>query len=161
MGAFIDPGHLALRPCTVPPPVWWAALPPDWQGGLTAFLQQAGTEPVCLVLEQAGQCRVAGMVCSGLPADLLPFAEQLGAYGRHGQRYVGYLFALPPFRGQGWAGQWLRLVCRRYPGETLWLTVEEEALVAFYQRNGFRFIQTLEHKGSKEWLLAKPPTMTG
>ena len=51
--------------------------------------------------------------------------------------YIGYVYTLPEFRGQGYASQWFSGLTSHYRKHNFWLTIEEPALADFYQKNNF------------------------
>lgn len=55
-----------------------------------------------------------------------------------GYSYIGYVYTLPEFRGQGYASQWFSGLLAHFPNHNFWLTIEEPALATFYQKNNFQ-----------------------
>jgi hypothetical protein len=50
------------------------------------------------------------------------------------------------------ASQWLTLLKNQDPTQKYWLTIEEEWLKHFYEKNGFVLIEESKDEDDKEWL---------
>ncbi len=52
--------------------------------------------------------------------------------------YIGYLYTLPKYRGQGFATKWFEFIKKQEPKRNFWLAIEESNLIAFYSKLGFK-----------------------
>ena len=104
-----------------------------------------------------GQMVAGGVVMEGLPLEMAAFEDELMPFIKKGYLYIGFLFVVPEYRGQQIGSKWLGHIGKFYGGKGFWLTVEEPGLVAFYEKNGFKWKATLSKGGGNEELLVLEP----
>ncbi len=57
--------------------------------------------------------------------------------------YIGYFVVNKAFRGQGIGSRFLTDFLAQFPEKRFWLVIENLALQAFYEKNGFEVVQTV------------------
>ena len=95
-----------------------------------------------------------GLVFAACPKDMEKHQEVAENWFSKGYLYIGFLFVHESFRNYKLGSTWLKELKNRYPDQNYWLTVEEEGLIYFYQKNGFVLETELVSHDSKEWLLS-------
>lgn len=73
------------------------------------------------------------------------------------QPYIGFLWVSPGFRGRGIGQLWLRELMELSSTTSYWLTVEDPALIAFYEKAGFKLVKKFKGEEGSEWLLSSTP----
>ncbi|MFZ2285285.1 MAG: hypothetical protein WAV86_15570, partial [Lutibacter sp.] len=69
-----------------------------------------------------------------------------------GYLYIGFIWVPLEKRNRNLASQWLTLLKNQDPTQKYWLTIEEEWLKHFYEKNGFVLIEESDDDENKEWL---------
>lgn len=157
MGLVVTPFPLQLLSFERPPEEWVAELGKEWKAALKDLYQLQGGPLECLILAEGGHWRAAGIICPGIPHDLEKYRPLLMGMDGPDHRHIGFLWTFLECRQKGWGSVWLKKVKERYKARTLWLTIEEEALLPFYHQNGFRKVLELGTGLEKEWVLVHSP----
>ena len=69
-----------------------------------------------------------------------------------GYLYIGFIWVPEHNRNRQLASQWLTLLKNQDPNQKYWLTIEEQPLKYFYEKNGFKLIKESNDEDDKEWL---------
>ena len=76
-----------------------------------------------------------------------------------GYRYLGYVFVDEAHRNRRLGSVWLDKIKEVFPMRGLWLSIEEENLHKFYERNGFKRVATAINGELEEGIYVYEPTI--
>ncbi len=128
-------------------------LPPDWQEGIVPFWPVYSQTSRIFTLETETTILGGGIVFASPAPDAVSYQEEAQSWFDQHYLYIGFLWFDEKFRGKNLGSRWLRELEKEYPGQNFWLAVEDEGLAAFYQKNGFRTVKTVEADGGTEWIM--------
>ena len=114
-------------------------LPQDWQDELLPqWPVLAQSAKVFCIYKDNNQVNLItmGIIFSGDLPLLTPYEKSIKNL-LVDYSYIGYVYTLPEYRGQGYGSQWFSGLIAYYPKHNFWLTIEEPALADFYQKNNF------------------------
>lgn len=134
-----------------------AAMPEEWHWDFLIYMDNVGDSMEIFAITVHEEIVGGGMVFKGLPPEMKIFEKEVEHFTEGGYLYIGYLFVVPERRGQDIGSTWLECIKALYGHKGFWLTVEEPGLVAFYEKNGFRWIGTLKQGRIIEELLILDP----
>jgi GNAT superfamily N-acetyltransferase len=117
-------------------------LPRDWQDELLPqWPVLVKSAKVFCIYKDNDQVNLItmGIVFSGDLPQLTPYEKTIKNL-LIGYSYIGYVYTLPEYRGQGCGSKWFTGLIAHYPKHNFWLTIEEPALANFYQKNNFEIL---------------------
>ena len=127
-------------------------IPPDWQANIMPFWDSYKHNTTCYVLYDKNEIVAGGFVFSECPPDMLYAKEEADYWFKKGYLYLGFIFVLETRRGQNLGSQWLTKLKDTLPEQNFWLTIEDITLHAFYSKNGFNSVKTLQNDNQEEVL---------
>jgi len=128
-------------------------LPVDWQGLIVPVWDDYYGNATIYVFKNGLKIASGGIVFSGEPPNMTVFEIEEGQkYVDLGFQYIGFLFVDPKFRNQALGSKWLRALKEEFPNQSYWLTIEEEGLRPFYEKNGFKCVSESKDTHNKEWI---------
>ena len=134
---------------------FFAFLPPDWRAEIVPHWSAIRSSVAVYVLAEEGEILAGGMVFSSVSPDTRAYRTRaMRLFGR-GCLYIGYLYVASDRRGRGLGSRWLKELFRTHPGQSYWLSVEEEGLVDYYARAGFQLQETVDLPTGREWILVR------
>ena len=137
---------------------FFATLPPDWQGDIVPrWPSYRGAARVFTFEGADDEVLGGGIVFDRVSPDTEAYRGVAEAWFAQGHRYVGFLWIAEHQRGRSLGSRWLAALRTLFPEQPFWLSVEDEGLVPFYERNGFRRAGTVQGPGGPEWILASGP----
>ena len=98
-----------------------------------------------------------GIVFSEKINEMTPFENSFEYLFKEGYLYLGYIWVVEQHRNKKLASKWLSYLKIQNPLQNYWLTIEEEELKHFYEKNDFKLIAESEDTDSKEWILTYTP----
>lgn len=141
-------------------------IPQEWSDLLRPWMDEHPGEPKLYGVFQGDQLMGGGGIFStSPPPETEKYKEECIARFSQGQAYIGFLWVSPESRGMG-AGQfWLQALMdaalnkeastsEERVATSFWLTIEDPALIHFYEKAGFRVVKKLEGDEGPEWLLS-------
>lgn len=135
------------------PSEFLALLPGDWRDPLEQWMRHHPGEPRFHVLRDDGKLLAGGALFNSVPPEMHAFEAQARDWLERGFGYLGFIWVIPSHRGQGLGSRWLLEMLASGLRAGYWLTVEEEKLVEFYRRCGFRSLGEIPGDSGPEWLL--------
>lgn len=148
------------------PPIRWETLvdprpfliqlPADWREPLETWMGEHPGEPHVHVLRQGEAVVAGGALFNSLPPGMSAFEDEALVWLSRGYGYLGFIWVVPERRGEGLGQRWLQYMQRSGLCPAYWLTVEEEGLIAFYERCGFQNRGEITGESGPEWLLVWP-----
>ena len=127
-------------------------LPQDWQEGIVPFWETYKETTKGYLLIDNNKIIAGGLVFSAWPPDMLYAKDEAETWINKGYLYVGFIFVIEERRQQNLGSIWLDNLKKTYPNQKFWLTIEDLKLDAFYVKNGFKRIKTLNNNGLEEVL---------
>ena len=127
-------------------------LPQDWQEGIVPFWETYKETTKGYLLIDNNKIIAGGLVFSAWPPDMLYAKDEAETWINKGYLYVGFIFVIEERRQQNLGSIWLDNLKKTYPNQKFWLTIEDLKLDAFYIKNGFKRIKTLNNNGLEEVL---------
>lgn len=127
-------------------------LPQDWQESLLPFWETYKPTTKIFVLKDNAQIIAGGLVFAQCPNDMLYAKTEADTWFKKGYLYLGYIYVLESRRNQNLGSIWLNKVKETMPNQKFWLTIEDLKLDAFYVKNGFKHVKTLQNSDSEEKL---------
>lgn len=135
------------------PEEFFQILPLDWQEALAVVWNKAKASSEIYVIENEGEIIAGGIVFKQYTQDMVLFKKEAQKLLAANSYYIGYLWVKETHRGKDLGTFWLNAIKGTYPKTNFWLTIEEENLQRFYTKNGFKGVQEVANKKTKEWLL--------
>lgn len=136
------------------PHLFFNLLPYEWKETLVPYWPQY-TSSATILGTYVNQRLVGGGIIFKQPTletVNYPMAE---TYFNFGCPYIGYLWVSEPFRHLGLGSAWLDEVAQRHQKTGTWLSIEENQLLDFYQRNGYQLDHHLVNADTEEWILGR------
>ncbi len=127
-------------------------LPKDWQEGIVPFWEDYKKTTKGYLLIDNTTIIAGGLVFSTCPPDMLYDKDEAETWINQGYLYVGFIFVIEERRQQNLGSIWLDNLKKAYTNQKFWLTIEDLKLDAFYVKNGFKRIKTLNNNGLEEVL---------
>lgn len=133
-------------------------IPSDWQDIIVPIWDIYRENAIIYVLMDQGSIVAGGIVFEQDPPNMTDFELREGEkYRNAGFHYIGFLYVDPNRRNQALGTQWLNALKAKQPNQSYWLTIEEEGLQTFYEKNGFQCISQSKDPTNKEWLFLYLP----
>ena len=134
------------------PNQFFSILPKDWQEIIVPAWQYYKEEASIFILKDKLKVIAGGIVFNHSIPNASLFEESNYDLFQAGYKYIGYVWVVPSYRKQGLASLWLTLLKEKFTNQHYWLTIEEESLRNFYEKNGFQLYKESNNE-VKEWLL--------
>lgn len=138
---------------TQPPISFFDFLPEDWKEELLPQWDnlRSSSEVYTITID----CE---LICMGIVfKEVLPklsLAEKRVQKMFVNYSYIGYLYTLPKYRGQGFATKWFEFIKKQDPKRNFWLAIEESILIEFYSKHGFKkYDQSTNNDHAQEELI--------
>ncbi|WP_242083443.1 GNAT family N-acetyltransferase [Aestuariivivens sediminis] len=128
-------------------------LPLDWKNSIVPQWPNYKASSSIYVIECDGQVIAGGIVFSKTPPHATPIELEYNYLFKANYLYIGYLYVLPEFRNKNIASKWLEAVKNRYDKQKFWLTIEVFDLKFFYEKNGFKLMDSSPCLHSDEWVM--------
>lgn len=149
--------HKQFSNATNKPNQFFNILPNDWQGLIVPYWDNYKQAAKIYVLKENEEVVAGGLVFSKSLPDMSDFERSLQYLFTKGYLYIGFIWVPEHKRNRNLASQWLTLLKNKNPNQKYWLTIEEEWLKHFYEKNGFKLIKESDDAGEKEWLYIYEP----
>jgi GNAT superfamily N-acetyltransferase len=128
-------------------------LPVDWQEGIVPYWENYKKTTTIYVLEENNQIRAGGLVFSECPPDMEFYKNEALEWFEKGYLYLGFLWVPQQFRNQNLGSLWLNSLKEQNENQKYWLTIEEDNLRYFYEKNNFIYCETIINELVKEDVL--------
>jgi len=128
-------------------------LPDDWRNELKSTWDQINLKSQIYCLIDDNKIVAGGIVLETCPTDLLSIKDKFHCYLQNNYLYIGYLWVIPNQRGKDLGTTWLSHVKTIQDQSRLWLTIEDKNLKSFYEKNGFKLVESYQIQNKTEWLL--------
>lgn len=133
-------------------------LPGDWQDIIISVWDDFKSKASIYVFKNGHEIAAGGIVFNGNPPNRTAFEIEEGQrYVDLGFQYIGFLFVDPKYRNQALGSKWLKALKEEFPGQSYWLTIEEEGLKSFYDKNGFKCLAKSQDSDKPEWIFTYQP----
>jgi GNAT superfamily N-acetyltransferase len=137
---------------------FFAMMPPDWQEIINKIWDKVKETSTIYAILEEGSILVGGILFTELLSEMTEFEFELGRpFFDLGYGYIGFLWVAENRRNEQLGSKWLSLLKKQNVKQGFWLTIEEEDLKKFYEKNGFKTIAESEDKESMEWLCVYEP----
>lgn len=143
--------ELSFSKC-LQPLEFFRILPPDWQGNIVPFWSSFKDSSTIYVLKEHSKIVAGGILFSKLPPNPTLLDRSYAPLLEKGYLYIGFLYVLPEMRLHHLGSEWLTRLKNKNPKQGFWLSIEEDSLKEFYQKNGFS-IAGESHSEPREWVL--------
>lgn len=143
---------MVFKNITARPNSFFNLLPLDWQEAILPFWDKFKKSSEVYILEENDEIIAGGIVFSKCPPDLEFFKDEAREWFDKGYLYIGFIWVPENYRHQNFGSLWLKHLKMQDPNQKYWLTIEEENLRAFYEKNDFQYIKTLQNDSIKEQL---------
>ena len=137
---------------TESPEQFFNMLPDDWKPYIVPYWENYKDVAKIYVLKEDEEVVAGGLVFSKSLPDMSDFERSLQHLFKEGYLYIGFIWVPLDKRNRNLASQWLTLLKNQDPKQKYWLTIEEEWLKHFYEKNGFKLIKESDDTDNKEWL---------
>ena len=137
---------------TESPEQFFNILPNDWNVLIAPYWKDYKDSAKIYVLKENGEVVAGGLVFSKSLPDMSDFERSLQYLFTEGYLYIGFIWVPEHQRNRQLASQWLTLLKNQDPTQKYWLSIEEEWLKHFYEKNGFTLIKESDDAANKEWL---------
>jgi len=130
-------------------------LPEDWQESIVPFWANYEKNTRVFVLEENQKIVGGGLVFSTPSPDTKVYENLALTYFDSGYLYIGFLWISEEKRGLGLGSFWLQELFAQFPLQKFWLSIEETSLQNFYEKFGFKTIQSIELEQSTDWIMIR------
>lgn len=133
-------------------------LPLDWQEIIVLNWQKYVNTAQVFALKLNSKIVVGGVVF--LDSHPGESALESAYYKKFSKayKYLGFIWVPVDERNKNFASKWLTCLKEKNPKQKYWLTIEEESLKYFYQKNGFTLIENENNSAiENEWVLVNSP----
>ena len=138
---------------TASPNQFFTILPEDWQNLIVPHWNLYKNTASIYVLKENDTIVAGGIVFSEKLLEMTPFEEEFCYLFSEGYLYLGYIWVAEDKRNKRLATTWLTHLKQQNPIQKYWLTIEEESLTYFYERNDFKLLAKSNDATTKEWLM--------
>jgi hypothetical protein len=149
--------NLQFCNATENPEQFFNIMPEDWQALIVPYWESYKDAAKIYVLKENEEVVAGGLVFSRSLPDMSDFERSLQHLFKEGYLYIGFIWVPLHKRNRQLASQWLTLLKKQDPTQKYWLTIEEEWLKHFYEKNGFVLIDESNDATNKEWLFTWGP----
>lgn len=133
-------------------------LPQDWQEIIKVIWDKVKVTSTIYAIVEKNSIIVGGIIFTDKLPEMTKFElEQGQPYFDLGYDYIGFLWVDEKRRNEQLGSKWLSLLKKNNIQQGFWLTVEEENLKNFYEKNGFTTIAQSEEIENMEWLCVYEP----
>ena len=142
------------------PEAFFNMLPDDWKVHIVPYWDNYKDSAKIYILKEGHEVVAGGLVLSKSLPDMSDFEHSLQHLFSEGYLYIGFIWVPEHNRNRQLASRWLTLLKNHDPNQKYWLTIEEQPLKYFYEKNGFNLIKESNDADDKEWLFTyepKPP----
>ncbi|RAJ09271.1 GNAT family N-acetyltransferase [Arenibacter echinorum] len=137
---------------------YFKILPEDWQEVIESVWDDYKNNATVYVFKDDLEISAGGIVFRTAPPNMTDFEiEEWQKYVTANFHYIGFLFVDTKYRGKSLGSEWLTALKDQFPDQSYWLTIEEEGLRSFYEKNGFKCVSTSRDKANPEWILIYQP----
>lgn len=136
---------------------FFSILPEDWRESIVPLWKDYADNSKIYGYFKDGQMIVGGIVFSTCSPDMFYNCTEANLWLEKGYLYIGYVWVVEELRGKNWGSHWLQTLIAQNKKQKYWLTVEEEKLKGFYEKNGFKFVKTLQNNDATDWLMVYEP----
>jgi hypothetical protein len=134
------------------PEQFFNMLPNDWKPYIVPYWDSYKDSAKIYVLKENEEVIAGGLVFSKSLPDMSDFERSLQHLFKEGYLYIGFIWVPLDKRNKNLASQWLTLLKNQNPTQKYWLTIEEEWLKHFYEKNDFVLVEESNDADDKEWL---------
>ena len=144
--------NISFSNVTDNPNQFFYILPEDWQSLIVPYWESYKDSAKIYVLKENEKVVAGGLVFSKSLPNMSDFERSLQHLFEEGYLYIGFIWVPLDKRNRNLASQWLTLLKKQDPAQKYWLTIEEEWLKHFYEKNGFVLVEESNDPDNKEWL---------
>lgn len=139
------------------PEQFFNMLPDDWQVLIVPYWDNYKGSAKIYILKEGNEAVAGGLIFSKSLPDMSDFERSLQYLFSEGYLYIGFIWVPEHKRNRQLASQWLTLLKDQDPNQKYWLTIEEQPLKYFYEKNDFKLIKESNNDDDKEWLFTYQP----
>ncbi|MCK0190837.1 GNAT family N-acetyltransferase [Arenibacter sp. F20364] len=137
---------------------YFSILPEEWQDVIESVWEDYKNNASIYVFKNGLDITAGGIVFRSAPPNMTDFElEEWQKYVAANFHYIGFLFVDPKYRGKSLGSEWLTALKDQFPDQSYWLTIEEEGLRSFYEKNGFKCVSQSMDNDNPEWILVYEP----
>lgn len=127
-------------------------LPSDWKQSIVPYWPSYKDSSTIHIITFNNEIVAGGIVFSKLPPEASQLDKKHEYLFDKGYEYIGFLFVKPEMRKHHLGSEWLTYLKEKNKKQSFWLTIEEESLKYFYEKNGFAVVDESESE-LKEWVM--------
>lgn len=139
------------------PQKFFNLLPPDWQEIIVPQWENYKNTSSIYVFKENNELIAGGIIFEKSHPNMTDFEKEHQYLYDENYFYIGFVWVIPEKRNQQLASKWLAKLIEEHSNQKYWLTIEEETLKYFYEKNGFKMIAESENSESKEWIFTLKP----
>lgn len=133
-------------------------LPEDWKEIISPIWDKIKNTATIYAIVEEGSIIAGGIIFTEKLPKMTNFELDQGQpFFDLGYGYIGFLWVDEKRRNEQLGSKWLSLLKKNNLQQGFWLTIEEEGLKKFYEKNGFKTISQSEDKENMEWLCVYEP----
>ena len=141
------------------PEMFFKILPKDWSDLISPNWENYKKHASIHVIYEAENIVAGGIVFSEKIKEMTAFELKFEHLFTENYLYLGYLYVSEEYRNKKLATKWLSYLKEKNKSQKYWLTIEEEGLKYFYEKNNFIVIAESNDSTTKEWILTFKPTI--
>lgn len=134
---------MKLKNFTTKAHTFFNLLPIEWQDIIVPYWDEIKATTQVYVFVDNRVVVTGGLVFSKCPPDLMYYEREAKKLFKKEYMYLGFIYVMNSHRGRNLGSLWLTKIKELYPKQGLWLAVEDQGLHRFYDKNGFKQIDTI------------------
>lgn len=139
------------------PTQFFKILPQDWQEIIVPKWEAFKKSASIYVFKENETIIAGGIVFKNGHPNSTDFEKKYNYLYTENYNYIGFLWVIPEKRNQHLASKWLSKVHAINSNQKYWLTIEEESLNYFYQKNGYKLLAENKELNCNEIILTYNP----
>ncbi|MBT30055.1 MAG: hypothetical protein CMO01_10385 [Thalassobius sp.] len=132
-------------------------LPDEWSNDIVPVWSQYEKSSSIYVVKLKGKIIGGGILFNTPAPDTKHYnalaISKLNTWFDKGYKYIAYFLIQDQYRGMGIGLKWLMEIIALQLNQGLFLTVDEQSLINFYEKVGFKLQEEIRLKDCKEWVL--------
>lgn len=139
------------------PQEFFNILPLDWQEIVVPQWGNYKDTAAIYVFKEKNELIAGGIVFEKSHPNMTDFEKQYQYLYDENYFYIGFVWVIPEKRNQQLASKWLAKLKEKHSNQKYWLTIEEDSLKYFYEKNDFKLFSESENSEPKEWIFTYKP----
>tara|TARA_R110001583_G_scaffold69109_2_gene196114 strand:+ start:4428 stop:4883 length:456 start_codon:yes stop_codon:yes gene_type:complete len=140
------------------PQKFFNILPQEWQEIIVPQWKNYKNTASIFVFKEKGELIAGGIIFEKSHPNMTDFEKEYQFFYEENYFYIGFVWVIPEKRNHQLATKWLTKIKEENKNQKYWLTVEDESLKYFYEKNAFKLVAESKNSEAKEWIFTFKPS---